>query len=346
MDIPLSIILLLIALLFSLFSGIIVSLSNNELQVLSQINQTKADKLKQIRNDFDNNLKSYYFYELLFSVAAYVLLAFKLFYQNWQLLPAIFLIICVSAVYFFLHNIIYAYGERKSNRFALRFFFWLNSLHKISLPIFKFLNFIISLIKGRDSDEESRQEIHELFETAREEGSLNDKEYMILTNIMNFSEILVSDVMTPHTVIFSCNANSEVKDILDFPQLQIFSRFPIWEGESIDDRVIGYVLTKDVFKAALNHQEEMKLKEYARDVYFIPETASVSAALEKFLQRRQHLFVVVDEYGGVSGLLSMEDVLETILGQEIMDEADKISDLRKYATERRNERVNLISSKF
>jgi CBS domain containing-hemolysin-like protein len=137
-----------------------------------------------------------------------------------------------------------------------------------------------------------------------------------------------------------------VSDNLNLPQLQIFSRFPIWEGESIDDRVIGYVLTKDVFKAALNHQEGKILRELSRDVYFIPETASLGAALDKFLQRKQHLFVVVDEYGAVSGLITMEDVLETILGQEIMDEADKISDLRKYAAEKRDERVNLLTSKI
>jgi CBS domain containing-hemolysin-like protein len=252
----------------------------------------------------------------------------------------------IALVYFILRGIIYAFGETKSNNYSFKYLFWLNLTHNIALPIVKFKNTLILLIKGKNRGEESRQEIHELFESALEEGSLNDKEYAILTNIMNFSEILVSDVMTPHTVIFSCNANSKVKDIIDLPPLQVFSRFPIWEGESIDDRVVGYVLTKDVFKAALNHQENKTLKEFAQDVYFIPETASVSTALEKFLQRRQHLFVVVDEYGAVSGLITMEDVLETILGEEIMDEADRISDLRKYAAEKRNERVNLLTSKL
>jgi len=346
MDIPLSIILFLIALSFSLFSGIIDSLTINEIQVLSQINPKKTEKLKKIKSDFDANLKTFYIYEFLFCSIAYIILFEYLYNINWQLYYIIPVTIGIALVYFILRGIIYAFGETKSNNYSFKYLFWLNLTHNIALPIVKFKNTLILLIKGKNRGEESRQEIHELFESALEEGSLNDKEYAILTNIMNFSEILVSDVMTPHTVIFSCNANSKVKDIIDLPPLQVFSRFPIWEGESIDDRVVGYVLTKDVFKAALNHQENKTLKEFAQDVYFIPETASVSTALEKFLQRRQHLFVVVDEYGAVSGLITMEDVLETILGEEIMDEADRISDLRKYAAEKRNERVNLLTSKL
>jgi len=346
MEIPLSILFFILALLFSFFNGLIDSLSTNELQALNQVNPIKAGRLKKIKDDFDDNLKTYNLYELTFILIAYSFLIISLIELNWKYYSIILLLLGVVIVYFLLHSSLYTYGETKSNRYSFKFLFFLNIAHIIAKPILQLRNTIITLIKGKNLEEESRQEIHELFETAREEGSLNDKEYAILTNIMNFSEILVSDVMTPHTVIFSCNANSKVKEILDLPQLQIFSRFPIWEGESIDDRVVGYVLTKDVFKAALNHQEDKTLKELGRDVYFIPETASVSTALEKFLQRNQHLFVVVDEYGGVSGLITMEDVLETILGQEIMDEADKISDLRKYATEKRNERVNLITSKL
>lgn len=346
MEIPLSILFFMLALLFSFFNGLIDSFSTNELQALNQVNPIRAGRLKKIKDDFDDNLKTYNLYELTFILIAYSFLIISLIELNWKYYSIILLLLGVVIVYFLLHSSLYTYGETKSNRYSFKFLFFLNIAHIIAKPILQLRNIIITLIKGKNVEEESRQEIHELFETAREEGSLNDKEYTILTNIMNFSEILVSDVMTPHTVTFSCNANSKVKEILDLPQLQIFSRFPIWEGEGIDDRVVGYVLTKDVFQAALNHQEDKTLKELGRDVYFIPETASVSTALEKFLQRNQHLFVVVDEYGGVSGLITMEDVLETILGQEIMDEADKISDLRKYATEKRNERVNLITSKL
>lgn len=160
---------------------------------------------------------------------------------------------------------------------------------------------------------------------------------------MNFSEVLVSDVMTPRTVIFSCEADKIIDDVIKMPELQMYSRFPIWEGESVDDGVIGYVMSKDILLAALNGKNNLSLRDFCREVYFIPENARLDIALERFLNRRQHLFIVVDEYGGVEGLITMEDVLETILGTEILDEVDKVADLRQLAKQRRDSRIASIT---
>jgi CBS domain containing-hemolysin-like protein len=123
----------------------------------------------------------------------------------------------------------------------------------------------------------------------------------------------------------------------------MYSRFPIWEGESLDDGIIGYVMSKDILLAALKGKGATKLRDFCREVYFIPENAELDTTLERFLNRRQHLFVVVDEYGGIEGLITMEDVLETMLGAEIVDEVDKVVDLRLLAKQRRD---NRIASKF
>jgi len=98
-------------------------------------------------------------------------------------------------------------------------------------------------------------------------------------------------------------------------------------------------MSKDVLLAALNDKVGLKLRDLYREVYFIPESAQLDDVLERFLNRRQHLFMVVDEYGGMEGLITMEDVLETILGTEILDEADKVADLRQLAKQRRDSRI-------
>jgi CBS domain containing-hemolysin-like protein len=98
-------------------------------------------------------------------------------------------------------------------------------------------------------------------------------------------------------------------------------------------------LTKDVLRAALAGRHAVELGKLKREVHFIPENVSLDQALEQFLQRRQHLFMVVDEYGGVEGLIAMEDVMETMLGAEIVDEADHVIDLRALAKQRRDARV-------
>ena len=139
-------------------------------------------------------------------------------------------------------------------------------------------------------------------------------------------------------MVFSVPSTKTVAEVALLPELQMYSRFPVWEGDSIDG-VIGYALTKDVLRAALDGRRNRTLDRLVRQANFIPDNATLEKALEQFLQGRQHMFVVVDEYGGIEGLVTMEDVLETMLGTEIMDEADRVVDLRDLAKSRRDKRV-------
>ncbi len=197
---------------------------------------------------------------------------------------------------------------------------------------------LMRLTHSESAEEEAREELEALVETAREEGALDAGEYRIMTNIMRLSSIEVSDVMTPRLVVFSLPETLNVGDAVKRPELQMYSRFPVHGGGSLDD-VTGYVMTKDVLRAALAGRQTVELTKLKREVHFIPENVSLDQALEQFLQRRQHLFMVVDEYGGVEGLIAMEDVMETMLGAEIVDEADHVIDLRALAKQRRDARV-------
>lgn len=190
-------------------------------------------------------------------------------------------------------------------------------------------------------DEASREEIDEILETAHEEGSLDTDEYRILKSIMRYSDVQVSDVMTPRIVVFARSADMTIAEAVKIPELTQYSRFPVYDDESLDS-VIGYVITRDLLRAMIEGKSNLKLRDIAREVYFIPENVQLDRALENFLERRQHLFVVVDEYGGVEGLITMEDVVETILGVEIVDEADNVIDLRLLAKQRRDKRVAAI----
>ena len=219
------------------------------------------------------------------------------------------------------------------------FVFILESLLKFTKKINTALTRLLSRILGKENNEASLEEITDLVEKAREDGSIDVGKYRLITNIMQFNDVLVSDVMTPRVVLFSCRANMIVEETSKLPELQIYSRFPIWMGDSIDDEVIGYVTTKEIFNAALNGRNNIKLEEFARPIHFIPENAELGTALEELLRNKLQLYLVVDEYGGIEGLITMEDILETILGVEIIDEADKIADLRQLAKQKREERI-------
>lgn len=202
---------------------------------------------------------------------------------------------------------------------------------------------LMQFTKTGNDEEEAREELEALVETARDEGALDPGEYRIMTNIMRLSSIEVTDVMTPRLVVFSLPSDTPVSEAIKKPDLQMYSRFPVFDDESLDS-VSGYVMTKDVLRAALAGRNTVALSKLKRDVDFIPENVSLDQALEQFLQKKQHLFMVVDEYGGVEGLLTMEDVMESVLGVEIVDEADHVVDLRAVAKQRRDARIAAISA--
>jgi CBS domain containing-hemolysin-like protein len=219
----------------------------------------------------------------------------------------------------------------------------LTALLLITKPFVKLTNSFFALASPETKDEEEavREELDEILETARDEGSLDAGEYRIFKNIMRFSDVQVSDVMTPRTVVFSCPCTLTVKEAIALPELRQYSRFPVYEEDSLDS-VIGYALVKDIFWAVINNRTTVTLRDIARTVYFIPENINLDRVLEHFLERREHLFVVVDEYGGVEGLLTMEDVMETLLGAEIIDEVDKVRNLRILAKQRRDQRITTL----
>ncbi len=190
----------------------------------------------------------------------------------------------------------------------------------------------------------ARQELSAVVESARREGVLEPEEYRLVTNLMRLRNIRVSDIMTPRMVMATCPVDIPVRDALQMPELRTYSRIPVWEGEP--DTIVGYVLTKELLWAALEGKGELPVREFVREVAFMPEHVEVDRALETFLQKRQHLFVVVDEYGGIEGVVTLEDIMETLLGVEIVDEADRVPDLRELAKQLREERIARMRSAF
>ncbi len=217
----------------------------------------------------------------------------------------------------------------------------------LTYPFSRLLEKLSKIVAGKQSEEEAREEMEDeitaIMDEAVSDGTLDADEYRILTNIMQFSEVTVRDVMTPRNVVFSLSSDMLISSVVERPELQTYSRIPVSSEQSLDE-VIGYCLTRDIYSAALHGRGQAQLSTLLRDVHFIPENVRLDKALEEFLKRRQHLFIVVDEYGGVEGLITMEDVVETILGAEIVDEADRVVDMRQLASLRRDHRIAAAQS--
>lgn len=184
----------------------------------------------------------------------------------------------------------------------------------------------------------SRGELAAVIAMASREGTISGQDSTIFRNLLAYDSIRVQDVMTPRTVTYMLPAAATLGDLLAQTEAETFSRIPLY-GTSRDD-VNGYILQRQVLRAAaLGAAPDTPLAHFQRQTAFVPEMVSVSTALRKFVERREPIAMVTDEYGGISGLVTLEDVTETILGVEIMDESDRVADLRQVAVQLRDQRL-------
>ncbi|HXV78048.1 MAG TPA: hemolysin family protein [Candidatus Polarisedimenticolaceae bacterium] len=217
----------------------------------------------------------------------------------------------------------------------------LTGLVKLMSPAL-FLSRVITRLLARGGGASlSRSELATVISMATREGVLSPEESRMFANLLRFDSIQVEDVMTPRTVTFMLPADATIADLLAEAEARFFSRIPLFRPDR--DHVVGYVLQRDVLKAVAEHcDREQPLERFMRPISHIPELASVGAALRRILKQREPIAVVTDEHGGVAGLVTLEDLTETILGTEIVDESDQVADMRVSATKLRDQRLERI----
>lgn len=168
-------------------------------------------------------------------------------------------------------------------------------------------------------------------------GVLKQQESKIIKNLLQLEQLKVKDIMTPRTVVFTSPEETSVKDFVEATGTRQFSRIPIYQDNS--DNITGLVLKDEVFLRMAQGQGEMQLKELAKPVEFIQENFTLQQLFDFLVEQRVHLCIVVDEYGALAGVVSQEDLFETLLGREIMDESDRYADLRQLAKDRWEEKL-------
>ena len=183
----------------------------------------------------------------------------------------------------------------------------------------------------------SRSELEVLAKIAAREGAIEEKEYFIFKNLLYLRRVKVSDIMTPRTVIFMLQQDMTVGEVLANHRVLSYSRIPVYK-ESMDD-VTGFVLRYHILSAAAEDKDQARLLQFARPIHPVPETVDVAGVLEEFIRRQEHIFLVINEYGGTEGIITLEDAIESLLGTEITDETDLVADLRELAKQRRTDRL-------
>jgi CBS domain containing-hemolysin-like protein len=211
------------------------------------------------------------------------------------------------------------------------------------LPLVWLSEVVTSFMRRRRVPETlSREEFAALARVGEEQGVFDKSEMRILRNLFLFGSLRTRDIMTPRTVMFSLEENTMVRDAIAERGSMVFSRIPIWK-ETLD-QVTGYILKDQLLLHAARDELDVPVHTFARDALIVPDTVPLPALFEKFLDKREHIAVVVDEYGGVDGVVTMEDVLETLIGLEIVDEMDSVKDMRAMARAKWEARAKHIQS--
>ena len=200
-------------------------------------------------------------------------------------------------------------------------------------PLIAMLEFIPRLISRNSSaGSVTREEIGILAEVGRAHGSIHAEETRVISNLLSLREMQTQDVVTPRIEVASLRDDLTIAEALRDRDNLRHSRIPVHTGTL--DNTTGFVLRDRVMELALAGRHDIKLRQIARPIHIVPETKTLASLLEEFLRRHEHLFLVVNEYGGAEGVVTLEDVVEALLGAPIVDETDATLDLRAAAMRR------------
>jgi CBS domain containing-hemolysin-like protein len=200
------------------------------------------------------------------------------------------------------------------------------AMFPLILVIQAFSNF---LTRGHRMPQVTEEEILAVVRMGAKEGEITHAESVFVHNIIDLENRLVREIMTPRTVIFSLNAALTVDEAVREAYKKGFTRIPLYEREP--ENITGYVIMNDLLTAKAFGDPQAIIKTMSKPIIFVPESNNLLILLKSFLKHRRHIAIVIDEYGGVEGLVTLEDLIETLLGDEIVDETDRVVDLREKA---------------
>ena len=207
----------------------------------------------------------------------------------------------------------------------------------VTKPVAIPLHLISKLIVGKKiSSKVTKEELINTIRFGHLEGIIESDEFKIVENLFKLKVILVKDIMTPRMVVVWLRPEQTPGSLITDRRYLQFSRLPLYN--QAENRVEGIVLRRDILDHIINNKVDVSLSEFAKKPQFVPDTLSIFKLLDKMITRNAHLAVVINEFGDYVGVVTMEDAIETLLGREIVDESDRVVDMRALARERMQQR--------
>ena len=218
-----------------------------------------------------------------------------------------------------------AFWKQLSNPMAFMIHFVTLSLIFIVTPIELFKK----MLPGGKQSTVTRDELSVLADIGEEEGEIEEDEEKVIQNLLKLRDIEVEKIMTPRVVISFVENNETVSDVMGRMPIMTYGRMPVMDSDI--DKIDGYVVRSEILRRAADDDFEISMKKLRREIHKCKHDDSVDKVLDILLENKEQILIVQDDFGGTVGLVTMEDVIETLLGVEIVDESDEVEDLRELA---------------
>lgn len=323
---------LLVSFMCSILEAVLLSSTNSYIETLSREEHGDAiDILKHLKANIDKPISSI----LTFNTFAHTMGAAgvgaeaqKIFGSDMQAVIAFVLTLLILYVSEIVPKTIGAIYWKK---LLIPSAFLIEFLIKITFPFVWISMFITnSISKGKKHTSDfSRDEIMAVVAMGEKEGTIQQKESHLIENLLKLKNIKARDIMTPRSVVVAFPADITVEEAIEDDRMYIHSRIPIY-SDSIDN-IIGVVLNQAILEESIEERDDTKLKDIVMEAHSVSENVPVSLLIDMFIKRKTHLFIVHDNYGQTEGVVTLEDVLEVMLGVEIVDEMDEVEDMQLLA---------------
>lgn len=324
------VIALLFSFLCSIAEAVLLSVTTAHISVLEQESRSSGELLRELKGDINKPLSAILTLNTIAHTVGAVgagAQAAIVFGSNWVGLISAVLTLMILV---FSEIIPKTLGALYWRKLAGATAHGLKLLIRVLYPFVVMSEMLTRRIShNRELEGFSREEFAAMADLGEEEGQLEERESRILKNMFLLHETRVTDVMTPRPVVFSLPQSLTVSEYFENHYDARFSRIPIYADDS--EMLSGFVLKDDLLLAQARNNTENNLLTYKRELSALLDTTSLSDAFEEILHLRAHIMMIVDEYGGMEGIITLEDILETLLGLEIVDESDKAADMQKYA---------------
>ncbi len=326
-----------VSFLCSMLEAVLLSITPSYLALMAERHPGLGARLKQLKKDIDRPLSAI----LTLNTAAHTIgavgagaQAAKVFGDAWVgVLSAVLtlLILFVSEI------IPKTLGALYWRRLAPGLAFVLPPIIILTWPLVMISVQITRLMtRRRFADDVSRAELRAFAELAARRGLVPEDQSRILTNLFRLNQLRVVEITTPRTAVKRVAAAKPIGELYKNKEAMQFSRLPIYREEP--DEIVGYVLKADILREAAHDRFNKPVEDLAHELLTVPESISVGRLLEQMAERSEHMALVVDEYGDVTGIVTLEDVFEALLGTEILDESDTVTNIREHARRRARER--------